>query len=182
MESTSTGCKNKATDVERYYANKKTLQSQSDAPMDRPHVAVDLSAHLERREACPADVRVAACARHVVTARHALDGHLAARAVLDVVPHLPSLEQPLVLGVAVLARPALVVLHVAVPTDAHEARRALKDRVVRGLAVYLGTVRGWTVMELIRPRLDVGEEGRVHDGVVLVGGKELLRYGKGNLV
>ena len=85
MESTRTGCKNKATDVERYYANKKTLQSQSDAPMDRPHVAVDLSAHLERREACPANVRVAARARHVVAAVDELDDLTAHRTALPAV-------------------------------------------------------------------------------------------------
>ena len=151
MESTSTGCKNKATDVERYYANKKTLQSQSDAPMDRPHVAVDLSAHLERREACPADVRVAACARHVVTACLALDRGLAAGAILDIVATLPFLEQRPVARFTTLTGRAFVILGVAFGAYPRQTRRALQDVTVGGSTIDLWAVRSRTVVVLCRP-------------------------------
>ncbi|PIL27640.1 hypothetical protein GSI_10792 [Ganoderma sinense ZZ0214-1] len=161
---------------------KNLVQLESDAAVDRPHVGVDVPARLEGGEARPADVGIAARARHVVAARHTLDGDLAARAVLDVVPHLPRLEQLLVLGVPVLARPALVVLHVAVAANPHEARWTLQNRASCGFAVDLGAVGRRAVVELVRARVDVGKEGRVHDGVELVRGKELLRDGKGDVV
>ena len=97
--------------------------------MDASHVVIHLPAGRKRRETRPADMRLAADTRHVVAACEAFDGHLAARTVLDVVPALPLLEQELVLRVAVLTRAALVPLRVAQRADAHQARRALEDRV-----------------------------------------------------
>ena len=105
----------------------QAAQSEPNASMDRSHVIVDLPTGRERSKASPADVRLATCARHMVTAGHALDRYLAAGAILNVVSQLPLLEQSFVLGVLVLARSALVILHIAERTDPKETRWALED-------------------------------------------------------
>ena len=105
----------------------RTAQSEPNAAMDGSHVVVNLTASRERGETSPADVRLATCARHMVAASHALDRYLAAGAILDVVSQFPLLEQSFVLGVLVLARSALVKLHIAERTDPKETRWALED-------------------------------------------------------
>ncbi len=157
-------------------------ESEPNTTMDGAHVIVDLLARRKGRKTRPTDMRLAADARHVVAARHALDGDLAARAVLDVVASLPLLEQVVLLRVAVLARAAFVPLGVAVRADADEARWALKNRVALCLAVDLRAIRGRTVMELVWTSLDVCSERGANDGVELVGVEELLSGGERNAV
>lgn len=156
--------------------------SESNTAVDGAHVLVDLAALRERREARPADVDLAADARHVVAARGALDGHLAVRAVLHIVSRLPQLEQLLVLRVRSLARRVLVRLRVAVRADPHEARRALQQRRARPrgrcrrrCAVDLWAIRGRAVVELRRTLLNVRGERGVYDSVELLRRKQPLR-------
>ena len=101
--------------------------SQSNTTMHAMHMIVYSFSLGEGLETDPADVRLATSARHMVAASHALDRYLAAGAILDIVSQFPLLEQSFVLGVLVLARSALVKLHIAERTDPKETRWALED-------------------------------------------------------
>ena len=82
------------------------------------HVLVNALTSRECRQTLPANVRLAARARHVVAPFAALDRHLAPRTALDVVVRRPLIKELVLRDVPLLARHPIVVLNPARGTDA----------------------------------------------------------------
>lgn len=129
------------------------------------HVIVDALAPRERRQTLPTNMRLAACARHVVASLAALDGCFAARTTLDVVVRRPLIEELVFGNVALLARHAVVVLYTTRCTDANETRGALQDCVLRRGAIHLRAVGGGTMMEFVRSTVSIHPESGLDDCV-----------------
>jgi len=108
-------------------AQRKHRESKPNTAVLNAHVIVNTLASGERRHTLPANVRLTARARHVVTSFATLDGYLAGRAALDVMVRRPLLEELIFGNVALLARHTIVVLDVACWTDTNEARGTLQD-------------------------------------------------------
>jgi len=122
---------------------------------------------------------LAANARHVVAARILLDVDRAIRAALDVVGVLPLLISPVSAGNMVpmlLTCEVLVVLDVAGGTDATKARAALEDGAFGTGSVDLRTVGCGTVVEFVRPLVDVREERSLEHFFLLVRREYLFQY------
>ena len=122
----------------------------SPARMLLAHVIVNPNALVERLQALPAGMRMTACARHMVTTLRPLDGSFATRAFLDFVRANVLVERAVDTELAVVAGDALVILDVAVWTDAYQTRRAAVDAILCTWPVHLLAVRRRTEPEFIR--------------------------------
>lgn len=143
--------------------SEKKGKSKSNTTMLNTHVLVDALAPWKRRQTLPANVRLAARARHVVASLAALDGYLTAWTTLDVVVRRPLAEKLVVGNVALLARHTVVVLYAARGTDTNETRGTLQDCVWRSGAIHLRAVGRGAMVKLLRSTVNVHPESSLDD-------------------
>jgi hypothetical protein len=99
-------------------------RSETDSAVKFSHMVVNTLAFWERVETDPTCVRVAAATRHMVAPFRALNGRVAAWALLHIMRLHPFLEKAIAAVLAIRAGNALVIFDMARRAYACEARGA----------------------------------------------------------
>jgi hypothetical protein len=122
------------------------------------HVLVNLLSIGERLHTHPTYMGLTSDASHMIATFAFLYGGSAAWTVLDVVKLGPFLEKFFPADLTIRAFLTIVVFDVTTRADASQARWALQYGILGSSSVYLCTVRGRAIMELVRPGVYICKE------------------------